>query len=257
MTLNFNIGPDFQIRPTTSGFLVVTPWQYDDGDAIVVYGDRQPDGRWCVHDSGEAALRLMFDSIDPDTTKVQTWLAEHALRVQWNEALNQLECIDLAESDRQAAILRIAQAAAQMQAMTALRLSREESSFKNEVVAILQQVQHETGIDARYDVPLDTEKLFVADCLFLSVRPVAVLVASTTERLLEAELAWSHLRRLNDPTMVIAVIEDSAKISRKHKARADYLTDKTYLFRDFEAMFHDAVKDTLKSQRPPLVSVQH
>lgn len=246
MTIHLAMGPDFHIRPTASGFLIVTPWRYDDGDAIVVYGDRQPDGRWCIHDSGDAALRLMFDSVDPDTAKIQTWLLEQTRRVQWNEALSQLECLDVAEPDQQAAVFRVAQAAAQLQAMTALRLSREESRFKNEVVAVLQQVQQETGVDARYDVPLDTERLFIADCLFLTGRPVAVLIASTTERLLEAELAWSHLRRLNDHTLVIAVIEDAAKIGRRQAARAPYFTDKTYFFHDFEATFHEAIRDTLK-----------
>ena len=252
MTLHLTLGPDFHLRPTANGFLIVTPWRYNDGDAIVVYGDRQPDGRWCVHDSGEAALRLMLDSIDPDTARIQTWLLEQTPWVQWNEGLSQLECSDVTESDCRAAVFRIAQAAAQLQAMTAPQRSREESRFKNEVVAVLQQVQQETGVEAYYDVPLDNERLFVADCLFVAERPVAVLIASTTERLLEAELAWSHLRRLHDHTVVIAVIEDVAKIGRKQAARAPYFTDKTYFFRDFEATFHEAMRDALSA--PPALA---
>lgn len=38
MTLDLTMGADFHCRRTASGFLIVTPWRYDDGDAIVVYG---------------------------------------------------------------------------------------------------------------------------------------------------------------------------------------------------------------------------
>ena len=102
----------------------MTPLRYDDQDAIVVYGDRQPDGRWCVHDNGDAALRLMFDSVDLDNPKIQTWLEEQASRVRWNDALTQLECPDVAENNLTVAAFQVAQAAAQLQAMTALRQGR-------------------------------------------------------------------------------------------------------------------------------------
>jgi hypothetical protein len=244
--MNLDLCQDFQIRPTAGGFLIVTPLRYDDQDAIVVYGDRQPDGRWCVHDNGDAALRLMFDSIDPDTPKIQIWLEEQAARIRWNDALAQLECPNVTDSNLTVAAFQVAQAAAQLQAMTALRHSREESRFKNEVIAVLKQVEQETGIAARYDVPFDPERLFVADCLFSVQKPVAILIASTTERLLEAELAWSHLRRLNDPTLIFAVIEDATQVGKKQVARANYFTDKVYPYRDFETIFRDAITQTLQ-----------
>jgi len=244
--MNLDLCQHFQIRPTVGGFLIVTPLRYDDQDAIVVYGDRQPDGRWCVHDNGDAALRLMFDSMDLDNPKIQAWLEEQASRVQWNDALTQLECPNVAESNLTVAAFQVAQAAAQLQAMTALRLSREESRFKSEVIAVLKQVEQETGVTAHYDVPFDPERLFVADCLFSIQKPVAILIASTTERLLEAELAWSHLRRLNDPTLIFAVIEDAAQVGKKQAARAHYFTDKTYTCRDFETIFRDAITQTVQ-----------
>ncbi|MGB5065451.1 MAG: DUF1828 domain-containing protein [Candidatus Competibacter sp.] len=244
--MHLDLYQDFQTRPTAGGFLIVTPLRHDDQDAIVVYGDRQPDGRWCVHDNGDAALRLMFDSVDLDTPKIQTWLKEQTARVKWNDALAQLECPNVAESNLTVAVFQVAQAAAQLQAMTALRQSREESRFKDEVIGVLKQVEQETGITACYDVPFDPERLFVADCLFIVKQPVAILIASTTERLLEAELAWSHLRRLSDPTLVVAVIEDAAQVGKKQAARANYFTDKVYPYRDFETIFRDAIMQTLQ-----------
>jgi hypothetical protein len=110
---------------------------------------------------------------------------------------------------------------------------------------MLKEVEREANVPARYDTPLDAKRLFVADCLFLSERPVAVIVAGSTERLLEAELAWSHLRQIGDPTRVVAVVEDAKQVGLKQKARADYFTDKTYEYRDFESVFREAIKQTV------------
>lgn len=243
--MKLDICKDFTVTPTATGLLVVTPLEYDDHDHIVVYADRQASGGWRVHDNGDAALRLMFDSIDPDAPRIQSWLAEHAGQVSWNERLAQLECADVPEESLVFAAFKVAQSAAQMQAMTATRVSREESRFKEEVVALLKEVANEANIGARFDTPLDAKQLFLADCLFLTAQPVAVIIAGSTERLLEAELAWSHLRQIGDPTRVIAVIEEAKQVGLKQKARADYFTDKTYEYRDFEGAFREAMKQTV------------
>lgn len=69
----------------------------------------------------------MFDSVDLDNPQIQSWLEEQTPRVRWNDALTQLECPDVAENNLTVVAFQVAQAAAQLQAMTALRLSREES----------------------------------------------------------------------------------------------------------------------------------
>ncbi len=93
--MKLDLCKDFEVRETTDGWLVVTPLQYDDGDRVVIFADRVPDGSWLVHDNGEAALRLMFDSVDPDSARAQAWLEDHAQRVSWNEEDSQIECAAL------------------------------------------------------------------------------------------------------------------------------------------------------------------
>jgi hypothetical protein len=245
--MKLDICKDFQVRPTEGqGLMLVTPFEYEDHDHIVVYADPEAGGTWRVHDNGDAALRLMFDSVDPDAPRIQNWLADQASRVRWNEKLAQIECLDVPQNELVMAAFKVAQAAAQLQAMTVTRVTREESTFKEEILAILKEVERETGITAKFDTPLDSKQLFLADCLFLSEKPVAIVVAGSTERLLEAELAWSHLRSIGDPTRVIAVLEDAKQVGRKQRARADYFTDKTYEYREFEAAFRDAMLDTVK-----------
>ena len=240
--MKLDICKDFDLRETATGWLVVTPLEYDDHDRVVVFADRMPDGTWCVHDDGEAALRLMFDSIDPDSSRVQGWLEEQAGRVQWNEGESRIECSGVKEAELVPAAFRVAQAAVQLQAMTAYRVTREESLFKEEVLALLRQVADEADIEARFDVPVDEARMLNADCLLLATPPLAVIVASNREKLLEAELTWSYLKQRGDATRVLAVVEDSKDVGQKEFARAQYFTDKTLPFRGFEQAFRIETK---------------
>lgn len=243
--MSLDICKDFKVQPTDIGWMVVTPFHYEDQDNIVVFADRESNGLWHVHDNGDAAMRLMFDSIDPFAPKIQAWLSESAMGVEWNDKESTLERNGVAEADLIPAALKIAQACVQMQAMSSHRTNREESTFKAEVIAILKGVESETGIAARYDTPIDDKRLFTSDCLFLSKIPLAIFIATSKERLLEAELAWSNIRYTKDPTRVFAVVEEPRNTGLKEVSRAQYFTDKTLQFRDFEEVFRDAVKSTV------------
>ena len=244
--MNLDICKDFITRQTSNGLLLVTPLRYDDGDQITVFAERAGN-LWQVHDNGEAALRLMFDGVDPDAPRIQNWLSEQSARIHWNEALDQIESDPIEEADMVLAAFKVAQAAAQLQAFSALRTTpRHESEFKGEIIALLKQIAEETGVPAQFDVPLDENQLLIADCRFACSKPVAIIIANTTERLLEAELAFSHLRRMGDHTQIFAVVEDAKSIGYKQIARANYFTDKTYEYQGFERAFHGAITDTLQ-----------
>jgi hypothetical protein len=64
------------------------------------------------------------------------------------------------------------------------------------------------------------------------------VVATSNERLLEAELLWSSTQNRQDPMKVIAVYEDMSKLSERHLARAAYYTDKTVPWRHMPDAFH-------------------
>ena len=115
--MNLDVCKDFQITETRSGLLLVTPFEYEDHDKIVVFAERRPEGRWLVHDNGDAALRLMFDSVSPDSARIQTWLSETALGIEWDDKNNQLQRMAANQDEIVPSALKVAQAAAQMQAM--------------------------------------------------------------------------------------------------------------------------------------------
>lgn len=239
----------FEIRSVQNGFTVVTPLRYEDGDHVVIFVTPSNSGGLRVDDNGEAAVRLMFDGIDLDTPRIQTWLdsLRHTYGVMWSAEDERLFCEVPDEASLPNAIIRVAECSSQMQALGALRVERSISDFKDRIIGVLREVEKESGVAAKYDVPVDPDQQLYADAYFIAEKTsLTIIVASTVERLLEAELIWSTARRYNDPMKVIAVVEDAAKIGLKQFVRANYFTDKTVQYRDMAGSFHKMIADSLK-----------
>ena len=82
----------------------------------------------------------------------------------------------------------------------------------------------------------------------MSKTPISVVVATSAERLMEAELLWSTSQQMKDPMRVIAVYEDMAKFSDKQLARASYYTDKAVPWRSMPAAFRKLMTTEVKGK---------
>lgn len=239
----------FRIQSSPSGSLsVVTPLVYEDGDHIVLFISNTQNQQFRIDDNGEAAFRLMTEGLDLERGKVSEWIASlsKSYGVHWDSDQDELFATAASPSQVADAIARVAECSAQMQALSALRVERKQSTFKEEVLKVLAEIERETQVQVKYDVPVDPDHQLIVDAYFLSKTPLAVVIASSTERLLEAELMWTNARRLGDPMRLIAVIEDVDKIGTKQVMRANYFTDKTVQFRNMAKAFHGLVRDELK-----------
>jgi len=237
---------DFEIHADDGGWRVVTPWLYGDRDHVVIWAAHTTEG-WRVDDNGEAAFRMELDGGDPESQTVRSWLSivPAMLGARWNSDEQRLEAFS-DEKGLAGSIHAVAEVSALLGALSLAREARTPSTFKDEVVAMLHEVSHETGIEARFDVALDQRQVLVADCLFLSERPLAIIVAGSVERLLEAELAWSEARRTGDQTRIVAVTEgDGAGIPRRRIDQAQFFTDKTLPYRGFETLLRQNIAESL------------
>lgn len=237
---------DFEVVADNGGWRVVTPWRYGDRDRVVVWAV-PTDGGWRVDDNGEAAFRMALDGGDLDGQRVRAWLSSvpAMLGASWNPDEQRLEAFS-DEKKLAGSIHAVAEVSALLGSLSLARETRMSSTFKEEVISMLHEVSQETGIEARFDIPLDQRQLLMADCLFLSKRPLAIIVAGSVERLLEAELAWSEARRTGDQTRIIAVTEgDGAGIPRRRIDQAQFFTDKTLPFRGFETLLHQNIAESL------------
>jgi hypothetical protein len=238
---------DFEVHADDGGWRVVTPWRYGDRDRVVIWAV-PTNGGWRVDDNGEAAFRMALDGGDPDSQRVRTWLSTvpPMLGASWNPDEQRLETFP-DEKNLASSIHAVAEVSALLGSLSLAREARTPSTFKDEVIAMLHEVSKETGIEARFEVPLDQRQVLVADCLFLSERPLAIIVAGSVERLLEAELAWSEARRTGDQTRIVAVTEgDGAGIPRRRIDQAQFFTDKTLPFRGFEILLRQNIAESLR-----------
>ena len=246
--MKLDLCKELSVRPTANGFLVETPFSYFDNDRIIVFVKLQTDGTYLLTDNGEAAERLTFDGVDPASIRISEWLVESAQLhgVQWNQDEQELWMVT-SEDLLAKAVFLLAESAAQLQAMTATRSSRMDSSFKDDVLRILREVSVEAGVEMRIDVPILPGKHFTVDAYFASKRPLAIVIASSRERLLEAELLWSTVKRSDDPTVVYAVVESHRAVGIKEAERAGYFTDGVFPFKDYNAQFLSKMLEQVRS----------
>lgn len=230
----------FYIRPTEVGGLSIsTPFTYDDGDSVVIFVLPLEDGAFRIDDNGEAAFRLLADGLSIDKGKPQAWLKslEASHEVYWDVVDEEL----FAVADSMAAVadasMRVAECSAQMQVLSAFRQDRKVSDFKEQIMTVLREVEMETQIEARYDFAADPNQQIFVDAYFMSKTPISVVVATSGERLMEAELLWSMSQQMKDPMRVIAVFEDMAKFNEKQLGRASYYTDKAVPWKGMPAAF--------------------
>ncbi len=237
---------DFDVHADDGGWRIVTPWRYGDHDRVVIWAMPTGDG-WRIDDNGEAAFRLEIDGGDPESQSVRAWLSAvpAMLGTTWNADEQRLEAFS-DEGALAAHIHAVAEASALLGALTLAREVRTPSTFKDEVIAMLREVSREAKVEARFDVPLDQRQVLMADCLFLSPRPLAIIIAGTVERLLEAELAWSEGQRTGDQTRIVAVTEGDGAIPRRRIDQAQFFTDKTLPFRGFETLLRQNIAESLR-----------
>ncbi|MFP3979140.1 DUF1828 domain-containing protein [Marinobacter sp. KMM 10035] len=235
----------FVIRPTEGdGLSICTPFTYDDGDSVVIFVMPLKDGSFRVDDNGEAAFRLMTDGMSPDHNKAKSWLKslEASHNVIWDEIDDELFAVAGSAASVADASMRVAECSAQMQVLSAFRQERKVSDFKEQIMNVLREVERETNVETRYDVPADPNHQIFVDAYFMAKTPISVVIATSGERLLEAELLWSTTQQISDPMRVIAVFEDMSKFSDKQLARASYYTDKAVPWRSMPAAFHQLIK---------------
>jgi hypothetical protein len=237
---------ELRVKAISGGFLVETPFKYYDHDSVVVFGRNQGGNRFRVSDNGDAAERLSFDGVDVGSERIGRWLAEAKAHfgIEW-DAEGQEFWVECDASELASTVFRIAEAATQLQAMTVTRESHRESTFKSEMLSILREVAREANVDMRFDVPVVSH--FIADALFLTEKPLAIVLAPTKDRLMEAELMWSTIQRTGDPTVVYAVVESVEKVGRKEHERAAFYTDKVLPFVGYASELRQSLLTSLRS----------
>lgn len=233
----------YEVKQSGDILIITTPLRYDDGDQVVVFVTVQQDETFRIDDNGEAATRLMFEGVDIDSQHTQTLIrrlcAVH--QIQWQIEKGVLWCQAFRKTLIQQ-IIKMAQASVQMQTLV-LVPEPKFSQFKQLIIEVIEQVQQETGCQVQFNVRVENQPVY-ADAYLMTKTPLAVIAASSVERLLEAQLLWATVKK---SVYVLAVVESVAQVGQKRFSQANYYTDKTVEYDGMAATFRNLLVEKIMS----------
>lgn len=212
---------------------VVTPLEYPgSNDQIVVRVRPSGDGQgFIIDENGEAAFYACLNGGDVESEAVGRWATEISLAspVEFTED----EKISVfASNERLIApyIFRVAEAAQQLHAIATARVDRQASDFKERIKQIVQEIAKELKLECSSDVELPIAGGLKADHVLGTNKPLIIIAATSSTRLLEAEVIYMQYRADKKPGYVLAVAENQTTVGKKQYERAAYYTNKAVIF---------------------------
>lgn len=209
---------------------VITPLQYQGGDQVVVRVRKNDEG-FQIDDNGEAAFFASVNGGDTDSEAFARWIEE--LRFVSPVGIDEDEVISVftkSELDIPLYIFRVAEVAQQLYAVSMPRGERIQNDFRERLQAIVHAIVSEMDVPATKDAELPIAGGFVADYLIETKKPIIIIAATSSSRLLEAEVIHEKYKSDKRPVNVIAVAENQAAVGKKQFERAAYYTDRTLIF---------------------------
>ncbi len=212
---------------------VVTPLEYPgSGDKVVIRVRPQNDG-YQIDENGEAAFYAAMAGGDVDSENVSRWAAE----------LLTISPVAFGDDDRLAAlapsgahvapyIIRVAEAAQQLYALATSRSERRASDFKERLAEIIWGASRSLKLEVSSNVTLPIAGGLEADYVIEAAKPLIIVAANSTMRLLEAEVICMQYRTEKKPGRVIAIVESQNAVGKKQFERAGYYTDRTVVFNE-------------------------
>jgi hypothetical protein len=214
---------------------IVTPLEYPgSNDLIVVRVRPSGDGLgFVIDENGEAAFYAGLNGGDVESEAVGRWAEEIAL-VTPVEFTEDEKISAFASNERLIApyVFRVAEAAQQLHAIATARVDRQPSDFKDRIKEIVQEIAKESNLQCNSEVELPIAGGLKADHVLGTNKPLIIIAATSSTRLLEAEVIYMQYRAENKPGYVLAVAESQATVGKKQYERAAYYTSKAVIFNE-------------------------
>ncbi len=210
---------------------VVTPLEYSGANDRIVIRVRPNGQGFKVDENGEAAFYAALNGGDIDSAVVQRWAED--LTNQSPAVFGKDEVISASASEQRLIapyIFRVAEAAQQLYALATARPDRQANDFKDRIKLLVRELAEELNIPVQTDVILPIAGEMRADVVLGTEKPLIIIAATNTTRLLEAEVIHMQYRLEKKPGVVLAVAENQADVGRHQFERAAYFTDKTVIY---------------------------
>ncbi|MFH2211487.1 MAG: hypothetical protein ABIJ01_07610 [Pseudomonadota bacterium] len=214
---------------------IVTPLEYPgSSDLIVVRVRPSGDGRgFLIDENGEAAFYAGLSGGDVESESVGRWAEEMSLvsPVMFTE---DEKISAYASNERLIApyVFRVAEAAQQLHAIATARADRQPNDFKERIKQIVHEIAIESNLECNSDMELPIAGGLKADHVLGTNQPLIIIAATSSTRLLEAEVIYMQYRADKKPGYVLAVAESQATVGKKQYERAAYYTNKAVIFNE-------------------------
>ena len=209
---------------------IVTPLEYPGSNDKVVIRVRQRAHGFEIDENGEAALYASMYGGDVDSDLVQRWAEDlsHNVGVDYSD-----ETLIASLSDQRLIAPTIFQVAAAAQQLFALATSHKEraaNDFKDRVAEVVAEIAGALKLPHRSNVELPFAGNLAADHVIDHATPLIIIAASSTTRLLEAEVIHMQYLYTREPGFVLAIAESELAVGKKQFKRANFYTGKTVDF---------------------------
>lgn len=232
----------FEVFEDQGVLLVRTPFGLDLNDDLILRV-RPDQGGWRIDENGETLFALSMAGADPDAERVRELIEPAEMDPEDGTLYSRAISPDQIAS----AVFRLAGAALRVHATFRPRLRAEPSDIKERVVALLSDLAQQMGVGMQTDSVLDEGGNLTADAVLEGAEPFMVIVATTTERLMEAELLYLQRKVRQRPGYVCAVVPSAKTVGQKHFTRANYYTDKAVEFEGWADAFRELVHQQVQT----------
>lgn len=223
----------FEVHTEKSGVQrVITPIEYPGSGDRVVVRIRPVEGGFQLDENGEAALYANMAGGDSESDGVDRWATDLSLYSPVKfDSDNQTIRVFTSDSRLVAPyIFRVAEAAQQLFSITTARVERHSSDFKERVASVIMETAKKLSIPFEQDFELPIAGGMVADHYLPTKVPLIIITATSSTRLLEAEVIHMQYQIEQTPGFVLAIAESQSSVGKKQFERANYYTGKTVSF---------------------------
>lgn len=213
---------DFEVVPRDSGYLVHTPFAYDDGDLVTLHVYPAESGRWVVSDGGDVFMRLSYRLEERALqTEMRRRLIESAYAMGEVTERDGVLFRDAAPDQLGQAVLGVTQAALRIMTVSLLTQERVRSAFIEDLRQVVTAaVPPGRWRERWHDPDLDPHGLYRVDWRIETPGvPVFVFALTNTSHVKDATITLHQYERWEVPFTAIGIAENQRTISRRSWAQ--------------------------------------
>lgn len=208
---------------------VVTPLEYQGSNDQIVIRVRPINGGFDIDENGEAAFYAGMNGGDVESDAIERWAAELVAPLVYTD---QEKITAFASDEKLIApyVFRVAAAAQQLHAIATARADRQSSDFRDRIRVMVNEIANVLNVGVESNVELPIAGGLKADHVLSTKTPLIIITATSSTRLLEAEVIFMQYRSEKKVGYVLAIAEDQQSVGKKQYERANYYTDKTVIY---------------------------